>query len=44
MKKGLILINTGKGKGKTTAAFGMVLRAVGHGVHSEIIQYLSASV
>jgi len=40
MKKGLIIVHTGNGKGKTTAAFGMVLRAVGHNMKSEIIQFI----
>ena len=29
--KGLLMVNTGPGKGKSTAAFGLVLRALGHG-------------
>lgn len=40
MTKGLIIINTGNGKGKTTAAFGMILRAVGHNMKSNIIQFI----
>lgn len=40
MKKGLIIINTGNGKGKTTAAFGMVLRAIGHEMKTEVIQFI----
>ena len=32
-RKGLIVVITGYGKGKTTSALGMVLRAVGHGLH-----------
>jgi len=38
--KGLIIINTGNGKGKTTAALGMVLRSLGHGYKVAIIQFI----
>lgn len=40
MTKGLIIVNTGNGKGKTTAAFGMILRAVGHNMRSHVIQFI----
>ena len=39
-KKGLILLYTGNGKGKTTAALGQVLRASGHGFKVAIIQFI----
>lgn len=37
---GLVIVYTGKGKGKTTAALGIVLRAVGHGYKVGMIQFI----
>ena len=42
-EKGLIIVNTGHGKGKTTAALGMVLRSLGHGYKVAIIQYIKGA-
>ena len=39
-KKGLIMVFTGNGKGKTTASLGMVLRTLGHGYKVAIIQFI----
>lgn len=41
--KGLIIINTGNGKGKTTAALGMVLRSLGHGYRVAIVQFIKGA-
>jgi cob(I)alamin adenosyltransferase len=40
LERGLIQVYTGEGKGKTTAALGLALRAAGHGLRVEIIQFL----
>jgi len=37
---GLLMVHTGKGKGKSTAAFGLAMRAMGNGMHVGIIQFV----
>lgn len=39
-EKGLLLIHTGNGKGKSSAAFGMVVRALGHGMRVAVAQFI----
>jgi cob(I)alamin adenosyltransferase len=40
LEKGLLIVHTGKGKGKSTAALGMVMRAIGHGFKIGIVQFV----
>ena len=40
IEKGLLIVHTGKGKGKSTAAFGMVVRSIGHGMKVCVIQFI----
>lgn len=42
-ERGLLIVHTGKGKGKSTAAFGMVFRAIGHGFNVGIVQFVKGS-
>ena len=42
-EKGLVIVNTGNGKGKTTAALGMVLRSLGHGYRVAIVQFIKGA-
>ncbi len=39
-ERGLLIVHTGKGKGKSTAAFGMVFRALGHGFRVGVVQFV----
>lgn len=41
--KGLVIVHTGNGKGKTTAALGMVLRSLGHGHRVAIVQFIKGA-
>ncbi len=40
IERGLLIVHTGKGKGKSTAAFGMVFRALGHGMKVAVVQFV----
>ena len=42
-ERGLLIVHTGKGKGKSTAAFGMVFRAIGHGYRVGIVQFVKGA-
>ena len=43
LEKGLVIVFTGNGKGKTTAALGMGLRTLGHGYKVAIIQFIKGA-
>ena len=40
IEKGLLIVHTGKGKGKSTAALGLVMRALGHGFKVGVVQFV----
>jgi cob(I)alamin adenosyltransferase len=42
-EKGLLIVHTGKGKGKSTAAFGMVFRSLGHGFKVGVVQFVKGA-
>jgi len=42
-EKGLVIVHTGKGKGKSSSAFGMALRCVGHGFKVGVIQFIKGA-
>lgn len=43
-KKGLVIVCTGNGKGKTTSAMGIALRASGHKMHTAMVQFIKGSM
>ncbi len=43
IERGLLIVHTGKGKGKSTAAFGMIFRHVGHGLKSGVVQFVKGA-
>ncbi|HZM08239.1 MAG TPA: cob(I)yrinic acid a,c-diamide adenosyltransferase [Methylocella sp.] len=42
-QKGLLIVHTGKGKGKSTAAFGLLLRALGYDWHCGVVQFIKGA-
>lgn len=42
--RGVLLVNTGNGKGKSSAAFGMVARALGHGMKVGVVQFIKGAM
>jgi cob(I)alamin adenosyltransferase len=41
--RGLLIVHTGKGKGKSSSAFGMVLRCIGHGMRVGVVQFIKGA-
>ncbi len=43
-EKGLIIVHTGKGKGKSSAAFGMIFRCIAHGMPTAVVQFIKGGM
>ena len=43
-EKGLLMVHTGAGKGKTTAALGMAIRCLGHGMNVAMVQFIKGAI
>ena len=43
-EKGLVVVHTGKGKGKSTAAFGMIFRCIAHGMRCAVVQFIKGGM
>jgi cob(I)alamin adenosyltransferase len=43
-EKGLLVVHTGAGKGKTTAALGMAIRCLGHGMNVAVVQFIKGAI
>ncbi len=43
-ERGILIVYTGAGKGKTTAALGMVMRCIGHGMKVAIVQFIKGAI
>lgn len=43
-EKGLVMINTGKGKGKSSAAFGMIFRCIAHDMKCAVVQFIKGGM
>ncbi len=43
IERGVVLVNTGNGKGKSTAGFGMIARALGHGMKVGVVQFIKGA-
>ena len=43
IKKGLIIVHTGNGKGKSSSGFGMIMRCIAHGIPCAVVQFIKGS-
>jgi cob(I)alamin adenosyltransferase len=43
-ERGLVIVHTGKGKGKSTAAFGMIFRCIAHGMPCAVVQFIKGGM
>ena len=44
VEKGLIIVLTGNGKGKSSSGFGMIFRSIGHGMPCAVVQFIKGSM